>query len=329
MRKLITFSTLFIAIFVIFSSFETNQKQFDNPPSEFELLVQYLEENGNFINSEFAPALIEASELKNLLKNKNNLVLDIRSESWFEYGHIKKAVNIKAADILDYMETKITPADYEKITIVCYSGQSAAYFAGLLRLAGYNNVYSLKWGMSSWAEEFAENIWIKNTKEDLTTNLETVANSKPEKGQFPILETGKIEGNEILTERIKAAFAKPYKEFIVKTPAAMEAPADYFIVNYMGEEKYNTGHLKGAIHYTPNKCLASTTSLATLPVDKKILINCETGQSAAYAVAYLHILGYDVYNLAYGNNSYMNKVMAEKGWNAFTAEEIKNLPIVE
>ena len=72
MRKLITFSTLLIAIFVIFSSFENNQQKFDNPPSEFELLTQYLEENGNFINSALAPALIEASELKDLLKNNGN-----------------------------------------------------------------------------------------------------------------------------------------------------------------------------------------------------------------------------------------------------------------
>lgn len=329
MRKFITFSSLLITLFVILSSFETNQKTFNNPPTEFELLIQYLEENGNFINSEAAPALIEASELKDLLKNKNNLVLDIRSEAWFEYGHIKKAVNIKSADILDYLETKINPADYEKITIVCYSGQSAAYYAGLLRLAGYNNVYSLKWGMSSWSEEFAENIWIKNTANDLTSQLETSANTMSEKGEYPTLTTGKIDGKEILKQRIKDAFVKPYKEFIVKVPAACETPTDYYIVNYTNEETYNAGHLKGAIKYTPNKCLASTTNLATLPANKKILINTITGQEAAYAVAYLHVLGYDVYNLAYGNNSYMNKVLEEKGWDAFSSKEIKNLPIVE
>ena len=329
MRKLITFSTMLFAIFVIFSSFENNQQKFNNPPSEFEILTQYLEENGNFINSALAPALIEATELKDLLKNKNNLVLDIRSESWFEYGHIKNAVNIKSADILNYFETKITPADFNKITIVCYSGQSAAYYAGLLRLLGHNNVYSLKWGMSSWDEEFAANIWVKNTKDDLTSALETTENPMAEKGAYPTLSTGKTDAKEILKQRITEAFAKPYKEFIVKTPAAMETPQDYYIVNYMDTEKYNAGHLKGAVQYTPNQSLATTANLSTLPVDKKILINCETGQSAAYAVAYLHILGYDVYNLAYGNNGYMNKVLSEKGWNAFTSEEIKGFPIVE
>lgn len=329
MRKLITFSTMLFAIFVIFSSFESNQQKFNNPPSEFELLVQYLEENGNFINSALAPALIEASEIKENLKNKKYLVLDIRSEAWFEYGHIKNSVNVKGPELLTYFETKINPADYEKITIACYSGQSAAYYASLLRLLGHNNVYNLKWGMSSWDEEFAANIWVKNTKDDLTAELETTENSKAEKGAYPTLTTGKTDAKELLKQRITEAFAKPYKEFIVKTPAAMETPTDYYIVNYMSKEKYNAGHLKGAIQYTPNKCLASTTSLATLPADKKILINCETGQNAAYAVAYLHILGYDVYNLAYGNNSYMNKVLTEKGWNAFTSEEIKNYPIVE
>ena len=54
-----------------------------------------------------------------------------------------------------------------------------------------------------------------------------------------------------------------------------------------------------------------------------------TGQSAAYIVAYLNILGYDVANLAYGANSYMNEQLIEKGWNGFSEKEIKNFPVVE
>ena len=296
--------------------------------TEFQLLVEHLEANGNFINSELAPALILAQEIKENLKNKKYLVLDIRSESWFEYGHIKNSKNAKGPELLNYFQNEIDPSTFDKITVICYSGQSASYYTSLLRLYGYNNVYSLKWGMSSWDEEFATNSWIKNSKDEFADQLETAANPMPEKGATPTLSTGKTDVKEILQERIKEAFAKPYKEFIVKSPIAFETPQEYFIVNYMNEEKYNAGHLKGAIQYQP-KSLASDTNLFTLPTDKKILVNCDTGLSAAYAVAYLHILGYNVYNLAYGSNSYMNSTLIEKGWNGFTTEEIKNYPIVE
>ena len=312
----------------LFSSFTSNDKQLNNPPSEFELLVQYLEANGNFMNTA-SPALISADEVKENLKNNKYLVLDIRSEGWFDYGHIKGAKNVKGPELLNYFENEIEASTYDKIAIVCYSGQSASYYASLLRLYGFDNAYSLQWGISSWAEEFATNTWVKNSKDEFTAQLEKTANAKPEKGATPVLTTGKTDAKEILKARIKEAFAKPYKEFIVKSPVAFENPAAYFIVNYNSEDSYNLGHIKGAVQYQPKQCLASTASLYTLPTDKKILVNCNTGLSAAYTVAYLHVLGYEVYNLAYGSNSYMNSTLVEKGLNGWTKEEIKEYPIAE
>ncbi|MFD1294470.1 rhodanese-like domain-containing protein [Lutibacter holmesii] len=328
MKKATLYFVLFLGITTLLSSFKSSENPMENPPSEFELLVQYLESNGDFINT-IAPAIITADEVKENLRNDKYLVLDIRSADWFEYGHVKKSKNVKGPELLDYFENKIDASAYDKITIICYSGQSAAYYTSLLRLYGYNNVYSLKWGMSSWAEEFATNIWIKNSKDEFTDQIEHTANPKLEKGTTPTLSTGKTDAKEILQERIKEAFAKPYKEFIVKSPVAFEDPSAYFIVNYTSEDSYNTGHLKGAVQFQPKQCLASSTSLYKLPSDKKILVNCNTGLSAAYAVAYLHVLGYDVYNLAYGSNSYMNSALVEKGTNGWTTNEIKNFPVVE
>ncbi|SNR72747.1 Rhodanese-related sulfurtransferase [Lutibacter agarilyticus] len=328
MKKVTLYLVLFFGVTIILSSFKNIEKPTNNPPSEFELLVQYLESNGNFINT-LAPALITAEEVKENLKNEKYLVLDIRSGDWFDYGHIKKSKNVKGPELLDYFENKIDPTAYDKITIICYSGQSASYYTSLLRLYGFNNVYSLKWGMSSWAEEFATNIWIKNSKDEYIDQVEKTANSKLEAVSTPMLNTGKTDAKEILQTRIKEAFAKPYKEFIVKSAVAFENPADYFIVNYTSEESYNEGHLKGAVQYQPKQCLASSTSLYKIPANKKILVNCDTGLSAAYAVAYLNVIGYDVYNLAYGSNSYMNSTLVEKGLNGWTKNEIKNFPIVE
>lgn len=328
MKKTTFYVVLFLGVTIILSSFKNIEKPTNNPPSEFELLVQYLEANGNFINT-LAPALITAEEVKENIKNDRYLVLDIRSADWFAYGHIRKSKNVKGPELLNYFENEIDPAEYDKITIICYSGQSASYYTSLLRLYGFNNVYSLKWGMSSWAEEFATNSWIKNSKDEYTDQIEKTENPKPEPTSTPVLTTGKTDAKEILQTRIKEAFAKPYKEFIVKAEAAFENPSDYFIINYSSKESYNEGHIKGAIQYQPKQCLASSTSLYKLPTNKKILVNCDTGLSAAYAVAYLNIIGYDVYNLAYGSNSYMNATLVEKGLNGWTKDEIKNFPVVE
>ena len=330
MKKATPFFILLFLATTLLSGFKnTEQKQPINPPSEFELLVQYLEKNGNFINSELAPALIPASEVKDNFKNSKYLVLDIRSESWFEYGHIKNAKNVKAESLLNYFENSIDPKSFDKIIIVCYSGQSAAYYTSLLRLAGYDNVYNMKWGMSSWRLDFAEKSWEKNITNVYADKLETTENAKAAIGTYPVLNTGKTEAKDILKVQLEKAFAIPYKESILKSEDVLKDPSNYYIVNYWTKDKYSNGHIPGAIQYQPNESLASTTYLNTLPASKKIAVYEATGQSAAYVVAYLNVLGYDTGNIAYGANSFMNKVLKEKDWDAFSKKEINMYPVIE
>ena len=330
MKKATPFFILLFLATTLLSGFKnTEQKQPINPPSEFELLVQYLEKNGNFINSELAPALIPASEVTDNFKNSKYLVLDIRSESWFEYGHIKNAKNVKAESLLNYFENSIDPKSFDKIIIVCYSGQSAAYYTSLLRLAGYDNVYNMKWGMSSWRLDFAEKSWEKNITNVYADKLETTENAKAAIGTYPVLNTGKTEAKDILKVQLEKAFAIPYKESILKSEDVLKDPSNYYIVNYWTKDKYSNGHIPGAIQYQPNESLASTTYLNTLPASKKIAVYEATGQSAAYVVAYLNVLGYDTGNIAYGANSFMNKVLKEKDWDAFSKKEINMYPVIE
>ena len=333
MKKLSIFLVaVLISTTTLFSSFTTKNEISKNPPlntvDEFETLVTYLEANGNFINSDAAPAIILAGEVKKNMKNSKYLIVDVRSDTWFEYGHIKGAVNVKTADLLTHFETKINAKDYDKIVLVCYSGQSAAYFTGLLRLAGFDNAYSMKWGMSSWRADFAENSWDKNVKNDFASKLETTDNAKPEKGSRPVLNTGKTEGKDILRAQLEIAFATPYKESIIKSADVFGAPADYYTVNYCAKDRYDKGHIPGAVQYQP-RSLSSENELYTLPTDKKIAVYGLTGQSTAYVVAYLNVLGYNVGNVAYGANSFMNKELKANDWDAFTKKAVNMYPVVE
>jgi len=322
---------LLISTATLLSSFSNgiNDRSTIDPPNEFETLLNYFEANNNFINSPASPALVMADEVKKNMKNPKYHIIDIRSDSWFEYSHIKDANNVQPEDLLSYFETKISPTDFDKIVLICYSGQSAAYFTSLLRLAGFDNVHSMKWGMSSWRLDFAEDTWLKNISDDFTDKLETNENIKPEKGTYPSLSTGKTEAQEILRDRLEKAFATPYKEYIIKSADIFANPSDYFVMNYWGQDKYLNGHIPGAVLYDPNGSLASTSDLSTLPIDKKVAVFSATGQEAAYVVAYLNLLGYDVGNVAYGANAIMNKTLKEKDWDAFSKKEINMFPVIE
>lgn len=320
---------LSISATVLFSSFISSDNVINgtnsSPPDEFEILLNYLQTNKAFVNGESLP-IIMADEVKKNMKNPKFHVIDIRNEAWFEYGHIKNAANVKAEDLLTYFEATINPTDFDKIVLICYSGQSAAYYSSLLRIAGYNNVYSLKWGMSSWREDFADNAWNKNIKNEYATKLETTERAKPENGSHPLLSTGKTEAKEILKARLETLFATPYKEFIIKSSDVFENLTNYYVINFWEEDKC-TGHIPGTLHFQPDASL--TNDLLTLPTDQKVVVYEATGQKAAYIVAYLNVLGYNTGNLAYGANSFMNELLKEKGSDAFSKKEINMFPVIE
>ena len=331
MKKTTTFFiVLFIAITTFYNGFSSNlvgQTNLD-PIDEFEILNKYLEANSNYILKDAFP-IINADEVKKNLNNPKYHVIDIRSESWFEYGHIKGAVNLEAENLLDYFEGKINPHDFEKIILVCYSGQSASYFSGLLRIAGYDNVYSMNWGMSSWREDFAENAWLKNISNSYDSKISTAEYAKPEAGNHPNLNTGKTEAQDILKARLTELFKLPYKDYIIKPEEVFENSNDYFIVNFTKKENFDSGHIAGAIDYIPGSSLSSTLDLYTLPIDKKIVVYDETGLKTAYVVAYLNVLGYNVGNLAYGANGFMNDKLKRQNMEAFTKKEINMYPVIE
>jgi rhodanese-related sulfurtransferase len=314
---------------LVFSSFTTISKNsIFKSNSDSEILSNYIESNGIF-KSISENTLIRANEVKKNIENLKYHIIDIRSESWFEYGHIKNANNVKPADLLSYFETKISPNNFEKIVVICYSGQSASYYTSLLRIAGYNNVYSMNWGMSSWRVDFAENSWLKNIKNTFASKLETNENAAQSTSQFPTLHTNKTNPKEILRERLLKAFSTPYREHIIKSTDVFENPNNYFTISYTNLENYKNGHIPGAFNYTPSNSFTIATNLNTLPINKKIAIYCETGQRAAKMVAYLSLLGYDTGNIAYGENSFMNKILKEKNWNAFSKKEIHMYPVIE
>jgi len=334
MKKLsLTLLTILLSSIILFSGFksvnEIQSSTIPSPPNEFEVLLNFLETNRNFINSPAAPALLPASEVKQNLKNEKYHIIDIRSESWFEYGHVKNAANVQPADLLVHFEKSIVPSEYDKIVLICYSGQSAAYYSGLLRIAGYDNVYSMNWGMSSWRVDFAENSWLKNTSSDFEAKVETTDNAKGPKGALPSIETGQTEAEAILRARLETAFATPYKESIVKSADVFANPDTYYIIDYNGADRYAKGHLPKAIQYDPNSSLSSGADLYTLPTDKQVVVNGPTGQETAYVVAYLNVLGFKTGNIAYGSNSFMHKALKDNGWEAFTKKEVNMYPVIE
>lgn len=308
--------------------------------SESEILLDYLEANGDFINTA-APAMIAAADVKTAITASpdKNLVIDIRSAAdYANLGHIKGAVNKTIPQLYDYFKTGIVPANYDKIILACYTGQSASYSTSLLRLLGYNNVYAMKFGMSAWHDTCATTYknTIGNGKAAMFVSTET---PKPAKGTtYPTLTTGKTTGKEILEERVKALFALGYSSSLSNADACAITINDlyadltkYHICNYWPAAEYlDPGHVAGAMNYLPKASLKKAADLLTLPTDKEVVIYCYTGQTSAHVAAFLRVLGYKAKTLQFGASGMIYDRMIEKNMTAFKpASDIKNYELVK
>jgi rhodanese-related sulfurtransferase len=187
---------------------------------------------------------------------------------------------------------------------------------------GYDQVYSLKWGMCSWHPNFAGK-WTSNIGNSYATQFTTTATEKRAAGDLPELGTGETTGEEILVSRVASVLTEGFDPVKVTAQAVFDNPDNYYIVSYWPADRYaDPGHIPEAVQYTPKESIALDADLKTLPADKTIAVYCYTGQTSAYLAAYLRILGYDAKSVLFGANGMIYDILEEKEWTIFDESQI-------
>jgi rhodanese-related sulfurtransferase len=300
--------------------------------SETALLLKDLSENGDYVNSQNFPSLIKAS-IVNQNIGKNQLIIDLRSPDFFAAGHIKGAVSKKIEDLPSWFETGIKPFEYERIILVSDDGQLSSYTTCMLRLMGYGNVYAMRWGMSSWNNKYASAGWLKGVSGKFEARLEATSNERPATTGMPELNTGLKTGEEIGMARFRKLFEEGTKNIIITADEVFADPGKYFIINLERKDKYEDGHIPGAVRYKPESTLGFTDEMASIPTDKTVVVYCGTGHNSGFATAYLRLFGYDARTLKYGNNGFMYEKMVKQrtalSWLPFTSEDVNNFEVVK
>jgi rhodanese-related sulfurtransferase len=150
---------------------------------------------------------------------------------------------------------------------------------------------------------------------------------------MPELKTGLSTGKEIADARFGKLFEEGTEEISVTADEVFSDPAKYFVINLERKDKYDDGHLPGAVRYKPESTLGFAEVMATIPSDKTVVVYCGTGHNSAFATAFLRLFGYDARTLRYGNNSFMyDKMIKERtalSWLPFTLAESNDYPVVK
>jgi rhodanese-related sulfurtransferase len=92
---------------------------------------------------------ISASELKNELKDKNKLFIDVRTPGEYKGKHIREFKNIPLNLIAQKAEKELSKD--KEVIVICQSGMRSGQASKILNKLGYTKVTNVKGGMNAWS----------------------------------------------------------------------------------------------------------------------------------------------------------------------------------
>lgn len=99
---------------------------------------------------------ITGSQFKKMISNNNILILDVRSSGEYKKGHIPNAKNLPVDTLSSKLSTLNSYKDSE-IVVYCASGGRSARACDILSKNGFNKVYNLSGGVSSYKGKLTKN----------------------------------------------------------------------------------------------------------------------------------------------------------------------------
>lgn len=109
--------------------------------------VIYLEAKGNWHGGR----KLSPQEAVYLINREKPLVVDIRSNQFYEEGHLLHAIQIDPSAVLGHK--KVIHHREEPILLVCENGMKSPSLTLQLSKAGFKKVYYLQGGIARWKEE--------------------------------------------------------------------------------------------------------------------------------------------------------------------------------
>ncbi len=86
--------------------------------------------------------------MQNMQKQKNAILIDVRSKQEYEEGHLIGAIWVSLYDLSEEI-LKVVPDKKAIIIVYCTSGMRSKQAQELLEQMGYEEVYNLKGGLNN------------------------------------------------------------------------------------------------------------------------------------------------------------------------------------
>ena len=228
--------------------------------------------------------LIAQAEFVEMVKADEEMtILDIRSAQDYEKGHVKGAVNLPWGTAISDNLANI-PND-KSVFVYCYSGQTAGQTVANLNIAGFN-ARSVKfgWNFGISKVEGVEEITVTeaSTFDGAVTEINSVVQEAMDNYYSGLADVAdsKYKNYKISEDNLKLM---------------IDDEEDFYLLSIRKKDDYDKGHIKGANNLPYGSGMYE--GFANLPKDKKIVVQCYSGQTAGQTTAALRLLGYDAVSL--------------------------------
>lgn len=225
------------------------------------------------------PMLPWADLLAKIDAGENLFVLDIRSATDYEAGHVKGAYLAAWGEDLA-AKVSYLPKD-TVVYVYCYTGQTAGQAIALMRMLGINAI-SVQGGYNSAA----------STVEGFDAYVDTAAGELQNAGASfdPFLLAEVVKYFNGIKDNAS------YKMSLEESLAAVEA-GTVTVVDIRKAEDFAAGHIEGAINIPFGQGMQE--KFSELPAGK-LLVTCYSGQTAGQTTAVMRMLGYDAVSMHLG-----------------------------
>lgn len=222
-------------------------------------------------------------------------ILDIRQPDVYAEGHVAGAVNIPWGPELAAKINMIPQTG--QVYLYCYTGQTAGQTVAVFNAAGIP-VKSVRYG-------FVRGI---STVEGFEASIST------DSADMPQMTYDIDPATQAAVDAYFGDFgAAPFKNNIVAAAdaaAILDAGDDSVqFVDLRKADDYAKGHIEGAISLPYGAGMQA--GFGDLPADKKLIVNCYSGQTAGQTVGILRLLGYDAVSI---NSGMGTPKTGAKGW---------------
>ena len=212
-------------------------------------------------------------------------LLDIRSATDYEAGHIPGSINVPFASVFTEENLSKLPKDTQ-IVVVCYTGHTASQITALLNINGFDAI-AMKWGFEGWSNGG------KTFDPAAVPQYDTVFSPIPVANDYMAMGKSAATSATALHDLLNDG----------------DDTNDPFVLDIRGMDDFVAGHIPGSSNI-PFREVFKDYNLATLPTDVQIVVVCYTGHTASQATALLNMAGYDAIALKWGFSSWSDSPSA-------------------